>query len=214
MLQNCSCTDCKCTEDSNCTICPTGTCCCVSTQSVKSPSFLNQVKNSYPSAVGIIVLCILSSQIGQAISFVLFGYNNLFGVIMSYSLGYGLASLTTFCTIFGRYNQKHGLGGCCSALEQGSNIGFISNLKITFQNCWIGIKNMPHLVELPNAKNIIKTSIYILITAESACILTAETVNLAFFRHAMWLSMPLGLFAAAFVVTVIETYKMTRKNKI
>src|SRR5690349_12098286 len=214
MLQNCSCADCKCTEDSKCTICPTGTCCCVSTQSEKSPSFLNLVKNSYPSAVGIIVLCILSSQIGQAISFVLFGYNDLFGVIMSYSLGYGLASLTTFCTILGRYNQKHGLGGCCSALEQGSNIGFISNLKITFQNCWIGIKSLSHLMELPNAKNIIKTSIYILITAESACILTAETVNLAFFRHAMWLSMPLGLFAAAFVVTIIETYKMTRKNKI
>lgn len=211
-MLNCSCTDCKCTEDSKCTVCPTGTCCCVAEKSEKSISFLTQVKNSYPSAVGIIILCILSSQAGQAISFVLFGYGNLFGVIMSYSLGYGLASLTTFCTILGRYTQKRGLGGCCSALEQGSNIGFISNLKNTFQNCWIGIKNIPHLIELPNAKNIIKTSIYILITAESACILTAETVNLAFFRHAMWLSMPLGLFAAAFVVTVIETYKMNRKT--
>ena len=211
-MLNCSCTDCKCTEDSKCTVCSTGTCCCVSTKLEKSPSFLSQVKNSYPSAVGIIVLCILSSQLGQGISFVLFGYNDLFGIIMSYALGYGLASLTTFCTILGRYTQKHGLGGCCSALEQGSNIGFISNLKITFQNCWIGIKNIPHLIDLPNAKDVIKTSIYILITAESACILTAETVNLAFFRHAMWLSMPLGLFAAAFVVTVIETYKMNRRK--
>jgi hypothetical protein len=70
----------------------------------KIPSFLNQVKRSYPSAVGIIVLCILSSQIGQAISFVLFGYHDLFGIVMSYALGYGLASLTTFCTIIGRYN--------------------------------------------------------------------------------------------------------------
>ena len=66
---------------------------------------------------------------------------------------------------------------------------------------------------ITHAKNIIKTSVYILITAESACILTAETVNLAFFRHAMWLSMPLGLFAAAFVVTVIETYKIRRIQK-
>ncbi len=72
------------------------------------------------------------------------------------------------------------------------------------------MKMVPHLYELPNLKHVIKTSVYILITAESACILTAETVNFAFFRQAMWLSMPLGLFAAAFVVTAIESYKMTR----
>lgn len=197
-----------------CEICPTGTCCCVSTPHIKkSPSFLNQVKKSYPSAVGIIILCILSSQVGQGISFVLFGYHSLFGVIMSYALGYGLASLTTFCTIIGRYTSKQGLGACCSALEQGSNISFISNLKNTFRYCGIGMKKIPHLFELPNIKHVIKTSLYILVTAESACILTAETVNLAFFRQAMWLSMPLGLFAAAFVVTIIESYKMTRTKK-
>jgi hypothetical protein len=215
MLSNCLCVDCKCTEDSLCDICPTGTCCsCVSTPQIKkSAFFLNQIKKSYPSAVGIIVLCILSSQIGQGISFVIFGYHDLFGIIMSYALGYGLASLTTFCTIIGRYNSKQGLGACCSALEQGSNISFISNLKNTFRYCSIGIKKIPHLHELPNLKHVIKTSFYILVTAESACILTAETVNLAFFRQAMWLSMPLGLFAAALVVTIIESYKMTRTMK-
>lgn len=132
---------------------------------------------------------------------------------MSYALGYGLASLTTFCTIIGRYTSKQGLGACCSALEKGSNISFISNLKNTFRYCGIGIKKIPHLYELPNVKHVIKTSLYILVTAESACILTAETVNLVFFRHAMWLSMPLGLFAAALVVTIIESYKMTRAKK-
>ncbi len=207
-MKNCSCVDCKCTVN------PDGTCCCNSIpMSEKSPSFWNKVKNSYPSAVGIIVLCVLSSQLGQGISFVLFGYHDLFGIVMSYALGYGLASLSTFCTIIGRYSPKNGIGGCCSALEQGGNTGFVSNLKNTFRDCWIGIKKIPHLKELPNARNVIKTSIYILITAESACILTAETVNLAFFRHAMWLSMPLGLLAAAFVVTVIETCKMRRVKK-
>lgn len=196
-----------------CEICPTGICCCVQEAKIKSPSFLNQVKKSYPSAVGIIILCILSSQVGQSISFVLFGYHNLFGVIMSYAFGYGLASLTTFCTIIGRYTSKQGLGACCSALEQGSNISFISNLKNTFRYCGIGMKKIPHLYELPNVKHVIKASLYILVTAESACILTAETVNLAFFRQAMWLSMPLGLFAAALVVTVIESYKVTRAKK-
>lgn len=213
MLPNCLCTDCKCTEDSMCEICPTGTCCCITAPKIKkSTFFFNQVKRSYPSAVGIIVLCILSSQVGQGVSFVLFGYHDLFGILMSYSLGYGLASLTTFCTIMGRYNSKQGLGACCSALEQGRNVSLVSNLKNTFRSCWIGIKMIPHLYELPNLKYVIKTSLYILVTAESACILTAETVNLAFFRQAMWLSMPLGLFAAAFVVTVIETYKMTRNT--
>jgi len=213
-LLNCSCADCKCTENSDCNLCIAGTCCCEPTpQITKSTFFFNQVKKSYPSAVGIIILCILSSQVGQGISFVLFGYHNLFGIIMSYTLGYGLASMTTFCSILGRYSSKQGLGACCSAIEQGSNISLVSNLKNTFSYCWIGMKVVPHLYKLPNLKYIIKTSLYILVTAESACILTAETVNLAFFRQAMWLSMPLGLFAAAFVVTVIESYKITRTKK-
>ncbi|MGI0047025.1 MAG: hypothetical protein ACREBB_07550 [Nitrosotalea sp.] len=132
-MKNCS-ADCICTDDSNCTSCLTGKCCCASTVEIKSPSFLKQVKKSYPSAVGIIVLCVLSSQIGQGISFVLFGYHDLFGIAMAYAIGYGLASLSTFCTIIGRYNPKHGLGGCCSALEQGSDIGFVSSLKNTFRD--------------------------------------------------------------------------------
>ena len=213
-MLNCSCTSCKCTDDSNCVLCTSGTCCCDTTPKIKkSTFFFNQVKKSYPSAVGIIVLCILSSQVGQGISFVLFGYHDVFGIVMSYALGYGLASLTTFCSIMGRYSSKQGLGACCSAIEQGSKISLISNLKNTFSYCWIGMKMIPHLYELPNLKYIIKTSLYILVTAESACILTAETVNLAFFRQAMWLSMPLGLFTAALVVTVIESYKMTRTKK-
>jgi len=212
-MKNCSCVDCICTDESNCIPCTAGKCCCDTEFKIKPPSFFAQVKRSYPSAVGIIVLCILSSQIGQGISFVLFGYHDIFGIAMSYALGYGLASLTTFCSIMGRYNSKQGLSACCSAIEQGSNISFIANLKNTFRYCWIGMKTVPHLYELPNVRYVIKSSLYILVTAESACILTAETVNLAFFRHAMWLSMPLGLFAAALVVTMIESYKMTRPKK-
>lgn len=179
----------------------------------KPVSFWHKVKNLYPSAVGIIILCVMSSQIGQGISLALFGYHDVFGIVMSYAIGYGLASLTTFCTIIGRFNLNQELGGCCSALEKGGNVRFVTSLKNTFHDCWIGITKIPQLRKLPNAMQIIKTSLYILITAESACILTAETVNLAFFRHAMWLSMPLGLFAAAFVVTVIETWKIRRTLK-
>jgi len=204
-VKNCSCTDCECIVDGN------GNCCCNSIPVIEKPlPFWYHVKKMYPSAIGIIVLCVVSSQIGQGISFVLFGYHDIFGIAMSYAIGYGLASLTTFCTIIGRYNLNQGIGGCCSALEKGSNLSFARNIKNTFHDCWTGIKTMPRVLRLPNAKNIVLTSIYILITAESACILTAETINLAFLRHAMWLSMPLGLFAAAFVVTVIETWKMRK----
>jgi hypothetical protein len=130
---------------------------------------------------------------------------------MSYALGYGLASFTTFCTIIGRYDVKNELDSCCSALEHEGKQGFVSNLKKTFRDFGSGIKKIPHLNHINNLKHVIKTCLYILVTAESACIITAETVNLAFFRHALWISIPLSLFAAAFVITLIESYKITRK---
>ncbi|MDE1726087.1 MAG: hypothetical protein KGH89_02330 [Thaumarchaeota archaeon] len=154
----------------------------------------------------------MSAQIGQSISFLLFGYHDLFGIITSYAIGYGLASFTTFCTIIGRYDVKNELDSCCSALEHEDTLGLVSNLKTTFRDFAIGIKKIPQLHNIHDLRHVIKASLYILITAESACIITAETVNLAFFRHALWLSIPLSLFAAAFVITLIESYKITRKT--
>ena len=173
--------------------------------------FFTKIKSIYPAALGIEILCIMSAQIGQSISFLLFGYHDLFGIVTSYALGYGLASFTTFCTIIGRYNTKNELDGCCSALEHDGKQGFVSNLKTTFGNFGKGVRKIPSLHNQKDLKHIIKTCLYILITAESACIVTAETVNLAFFRHAMWFSILLSLFAAAFVVSIIESYKITKK---
>lgn len=53
----------------------------------------------------------------------------------------------------------------------------------------------------------------ILITAESVCILTAETVDLIFYRYSMMLSVPLALLAGAFTVVVPEAYKKTRATR-
>ncbi len=64
--------------------------------------------------------------------------------------------------------------------------------------------------ELPKQSNlgqILKTSIAILITAETACIITAETVDLIFYKHAIYLSIPLALVAGAFTVAASEAYR-------
>jgi hypothetical protein len=58
-------------------------------------------------------------------------------------------------------------------------------------------------------KTILKTSLVILITAESVCILTAETVDLIFYKYSIMLSIPLALLAGAFTVVAPEAYKKT-----
>lgn len=58
-----------------------------------------------------------------------------------------------------------------------------------------------------------KSSLYILATAESACILTAETVGIVFYQYSIFLSVPLALLVGAFTIVVPQDYKMN-KNKL
>ena len=67
-------------------------------------------------------------------------------------------------------------------------------------------------IRQPNIKHILKTSLIILVTAETACILTAETVDLIFYKQSMLLSIPLALLAGTLVVVLPEAYKKTRKS--
>jgi len=131
-------------------------------------------------------------------------------------LGYALAGFTTFATILGRYDYGSPNGtmcSCCSVLEQNSQKGFISNLKITFINFAVGIKKLPYLYKQQNLKTILKTSLVILITAESACILTAETVDLIFYKYSILLSVPLALLAGAFTIVAPEAYRKIRTKR-
>ena len=222
-MMSIKCADCECIPElcskqylSDCKFCIKDDCCCLEIHlkdGKKSTimKFFWNTKNMYASALAIEILCIMSAEIGQNSSFFVFGYKTPFGIAMSYILGYGLAGFTTFATILGRYNLEHVMDGCCSVLEHGSN-GFVFNLKTTFKNFALGIEKIPTMHKLPDFRQIIKTSFYVLITGESVCILTAETVNLAFFRHALWLSIPLSLFAGAFAITAIEAYKKIRSN--
>ena len=131
-------------------------------------------------------------------------------------MGYALAGFFTFITILGRYNlssSKQDISSCCSVLEQDSNKGFIPNLSITFRNFATGLKSSPSLYKQPSLRSILKTSLVILVTAESICILTAETVDLIFYRYSIFLSVPLALLAGAFTVVVPSAYGKLKSVK-
>ena len=192
----------------------------LATRSLSSSSglsqFLRNIKALYATALGIEILCISAAEIGENTGLYLFGFN-LIGIPIAYSMGYALAGFTTFAAILGRYNygSSKKIDSCCSSvLEQGAGSGFIPNLKITFKNLVIGITKLPQLHRQPNLKYVLKTSAYILVTAESACILTAETVDLIFYQYSILLSFPLALLAGAFTVVTPEAYrKMMKQNK-
>jgi len=173
--------------------------------------FFPNFRNLYATALAIEVLCICAAEIGQNSSFFVFGYKTVIGITLGYVLGFGLSAFTTFATILGRSTYSKQMCSCCSVLEQDSN-GFIPTLLTTFKNCCIGVKKMAQLYKQPNLGAILWTSIVILITAETACILTAETIDLIFYRHSLFISIPLSLFAGALAVVVPEAYKRTRRR--
>jgi hypothetical protein len=176
--------------------------------------FLGNIKSLYAAALGIEILCIAAAEIGENTGLYLFGFN-LVGIPIAYAMGYALAGFTTFAAILGRYNYASNTGkidSCCSVLEQGAGSGFISNLKTTFKNFVVGIIKLPHLRRQPNLKYVLKSSAYILLTAESACILTAETVDLIFYQYSIFLAVPLALLAGAFTVVAPEAYKKIKRK--
>jgi hypothetical protein len=172
--------------------------------------FLANVKGFYAAALGIEILCIGAAELGENTGLYMFGFNPL-GILIAYVLGYTLAGFTTFVTILGRYNfGSDQICSCCSVLEQDSRKGFLTNLKTTFTNFAVGFKKLPYLYKQSNLKMVLKTSVVILITAESACILTAETVGVFFYTYSIFLSVPLALFAGALTVVVPEAYRKVK----
>jgi hypothetical protein len=219
------CAECQCApqecikqETLHCKNCTKETCCCISFH--RKPErcassfiqYFGHVKGLYAAALGIEILCITAAEIGENSSIYLFGFNPL-GIAVAYTMGYTLAGFTTFITILGRYDigsSNHGMCSCCSVLEQNSSKGLISNLPTTFRNFVFGLRRLPSLHKQPNLRTILKTSLLILITAESVCILTAETVDLIFYKYSILLSVPLALLAGAFTVVAPSAYKRMR----
>ena len=180
----------------------------------KSPGFFQffkNVKGLYAAALGIEILCISAAEIGENLGLYFFGFN-IIGIPIAYALGYMLAGLVTFLTILGRYDYDEKIDSCCSVLVQNAHRGFVVNLQITFKDFAKGCKKITKLHKQKNIKQILKSSIYILVTAESACILTAETVGIVFYQYSIFLSVPLALLVGAFTVVVPQAYKMNKKK--
>ena len=232
MAENIVCSECKCSINNcnnndvflnnriKCKNCIKEICCCLTIHpntlrkkslnlSLKSKSalFFIITKNLLPVALGIEILCIMAAEIGENIGLYTFGFN-LKGIALAYAIGYALAGFTTFMTILGRYTGNGlKIESCCSLLEQQSNKGFFLNIFLTFGYFIKGIKKILYLNKEPNLKYILKTSIVILITAESACILTAETIGIVLYNYSILLGIPLALLVGALTIVVIEAHK-------
>ena len=168
----------------------------------------------YAAALGLEILCIAAAETGENTGLYVLGINHI-GIPLGYAMGYSLAAFTTFATILGRY--RYGSGGkidsCCSVLEQDDSKSFISNLLITFKNFGSGLSKLARLHKQPDVKEILKASLTILVTAETACIITAETVDLIFYKNALYLSIPLALAAGAFTVVAPEAYRKLKHSR-
>ncbi len=197
--------------------------CIQSSQSDKSfgiRSFLFYAKGLY-AALGIEILCIAAAEIGENTGLYVFGFN-AGGIAIAYVMGYALAGFVTFVTILGRYGNHRqsgegqsveGIDSCCSVLEQDSTQGFMPNLKTTFTNFASGFRRLFRIRRQTRIKMILKSSLVILITAESVCILTAETVDLIFYQYSILLSVPLVLLAGAFTVVTPVAYKKAKQSR-
>lgn len=181
-------------------------------------SFFFYAKGLYAAALGIEILCIAAAEIGENTGLYMFGFNP-WGIAIAYVMGYSLAGFTTFVTILGRYGSRYSyekgtksaeIDSCCSVLEQDSSLGFVPNIKTTFVNFALGFKRLLKIRNQSGLRSIVKSSLFILVTAESACILTAETVDLMFYQYSILLSVPLALLAGAFTVVAPAAYRKTR----
>ncbi|MGI9012431.1 MAG: hypothetical protein ACR2F1_14770, partial [Nitrososphaeraceae archaeon] len=127
--------------------------------------------------------------------------------------GYALAGFTTFMTILGRYSSfstnsnNIKIESCCSILEQQSQKGFLTNMLLTFKSFIHGFRKISGLRRQTNLKYLLKTSLIILITAESVCILTAEMIGIVFYNYSIVLSIPVALLVGALTIVFIEAFK-------
>ena len=215
------CSECNCTSErcrmviaSNCKNCTRSLCCCVRLHKFDNNKslwmFFRYVRTYFPAALGIEILCISAAVLGENSALYFFGYN-LQGIMFGYIMGYVAAGFATFTTILGRHDLKNlKIDSCCSVLEQSAGKGFISSLVITFKSFYIGLSKLPKLHCQSDLKRILKASLIILFTAESACILTAETVDMLFYNYSLLLAIPLALIVGSFTVVAPEAYKRAK----
>jgi hypothetical protein len=173
--------------------------------------FFSHARGMFAAALGIEVLCISFAELGENTGLYLFGFNPV-GIAVAYAMGYALAGLATFLTILGRSRGEAECGdvGCCSILENAGRKGFWPNFKGTMRDFAAGAKRLARIDREKNLKAVLKSSLVILVTAESACILTAETVDLALYQYSILLAVPLALLAGTSVIVAQQAFKKVR----
>jgi hypothetical protein len=178
----------------------------------KGSPFLVNMKMMLPAALGIEILCISSAEIGGNIGLYFFGYS-LSGIGLSYLLVYALAGFVTFAAILGRRTSSKMVACDCSILESHPGLSFGSSFKATLAGFGRGLKKMVQLHKERDVGSIIKTSLVILVTAESGCILTAATVDFLLYQYSLLISVPLSLFAGTIAVAVPQALKKAKLDK-
>jgi hypothetical protein len=182
---------------------------------------LGETKRMLPAAFGIEIICTASAEVGSIVGILVFGFTTI-GFIMSFLLAYGVAGCTAFVSIIGRarsheqsYSKRYEqmTCGCDAVLAHGSEIGFVSAVGLTFKYFASGLRELPSLHRTPHAGRIIKLGLFILITAESACIVTTATVDFFLYKYSLFLSIPLALVSGAIVVALVAAFKSARERK-
>ena len=177
----------------------------VTTRERNFPSYF---KKTFAAALGIEILCITSAEIGENLGLFIFGFN-VYGIAIAIVLGFALAGFTTFVTILGKSHGKH-IHGCCSVLETETNLSFLQSLKTTIAAFGKGIKKLTRFHKEPEAKHILKESIYIFLVAETGCIIVAEIVALLLYQHSLLLSFPIALLAGTTMIVITTFDKRVR----
>jgi hypothetical protein len=178
---------------------------------------VREIKRMLPAAIGIEILCTASAEAGSIIGIVLFGFTTM-GFIASFLLAYGVAGCTAFISILGRarsHRQSRSMNevmkcGCDDILAHGSDLGFKAGLVSTFTYFRSGMVELKRLRRVRNSRRIIKTALFILVTAESACIVTTAAVDFMLYRYSIFLSIPLAMLCGSLVVAFIAALKSMR----
>jgi len=175
-------------------------------------SKFGRIKSMFLTAIGLEILCFTSAGVGESIGLLFFGYST-FGITMGYLCGFGLAGFLTLITIIGRTAKSGTSGSCC--LGHDTAKGLIDALKLTVGDFVQGIRVVLGKRDMRQWRVTLINSIRILITAESCCIVTAETIDLIFYRYSQMISIPLGIIAGAtsiLAINLLKNYHSKKKN--
>jgi hypothetical protein len=179
--------------------------------------FLWETKRLFPSSFGLELLCVASAEIGGLLGLWYFGFN-AFGIMMAYLLAYGLAGLTTFLSILGRSAYPHGVDdiscGCVGMVEHSHNLGFRKGIKQSFANLAIGLKMICGAHAARISRGVIKTSLIMLLSAESGCIVAAATVDILMYQYSIFLSIPMALIIGTLTVATMAAYRNAKTESL